>query len=231
MSKVSQTFIRCIQLLWMPKNLLKNIYALTRVAQLVGHHPAKQRVASLIPGEGTCQCCRFGSQCGWVGEATDWSFSLALMFPFLLPFSLKKLINNIFYNISVRGQNNVGWNDLWLISGSHPETYGLELWIESELFANTKSLLKSFTKTLKMISKGSLFKRTPLWQISEAWVFLHFSFGLLFHHFSNTYILNILCLYSKHFIKWGDTDLHLEVVVSVWKLVIERSLLFHKLKM
>lgn len=36
-----------------------------------------------------------------------------------------------------------------LISGTYPETWGLELWMKSELFANTKPLLKLFTETIK----------------------------------------------------------------------------------
>ena len=38
--------------------------ALTSVAQLVGNHPTKRKVAGLIPGQGTCLRCRFGSPIG-----------------------------------------------------------------------------------------------------------------------------------------------------------------------
>ena len=36
------------------------------VAQLVGHHPTKQKVAGLIPIEGTCLGCEFGLRWGRV---------------------------------------------------------------------------------------------------------------------------------------------------------------------
>ena len=84
---------------WINKFFLKNyiVYicikdqALTGVAQLVEHHPTKQKVASSIPGQGTCLECGFGlwTRCIW--EATDRCFS-----PFLSPLlSLK--INKIFF--------------------------------------------------------------------------------------------------------------------------------------
>ena len=38
------------------------VKALTCVAQLVGHHPAKQKVMGLIPDQGTCLGLRF---CPW----------------------------------------------------------------------------------------------------------------------------------------------------------------------
>ena len=41
----------------------RNKGALAGVAQLVGHCPAKQKVAGLIPSQGTCLGCRFIS-CG-----------------------------------------------------------------------------------------------------------------------------------------------------------------------
>ena len=72
-------------------------YALTSVVQLVGTLSHNQKVAGLIPGQGTCLGCRFNSWSGvhdsWSGhiqEATSWCFSLALMFLSLsLPLSLK----------------------------------------------------------------------------------------------------------------------------------------------
>ena len=33
---------------------------LDHVAQLVVRYPAKQNIASLIPGQASCPCCRFG---------------------------------------------------------------------------------------------------------------------------------------------------------------------------
>ena len=60
--------------------------ALAGVAQVVGHHPAKQKVSGLIPTQGTCLGCRFGPQSGQVQEATNQCFPLTLMF--LSPFSL-----------------------------------------------------------------------------------------------------------------------------------------------
>ena len=35
-------------------------HTLTGVTQLVGHHPAKRKVPSSIPSQGTCLGCRFG---------------------------------------------------------------------------------------------------------------------------------------------------------------------------
>ena len=61
------------------------------VVQLVGRHPAKQSVAGLILGEGTCLGCGFSPHSQGVNER-HWCFS-----PFLspsLPLSLK--INNFF---------------------------------------------------------------------------------------------------------------------------------------
>ena len=42
----------------------KNFLALTGVAQLVGHCPAKQKVVDLIPSQGTCLGYGFGPQVG-----------------------------------------------------------------------------------------------------------------------------------------------------------------------
>ena len=39
--------------------IFKKIPALTDVAQLVGHHPTKQKVASLTSSQGTCMDCQF----------------------------------------------------------------------------------------------------------------------------------------------------------------------------
>ena len=45
--------------------------ALAGVAQLVGYHPAKRKVASSIPSQGTCLGCKFGPWLGHVQEAMD----------------------------------------------------------------------------------------------------------------------------------------------------------------
>ena len=60
--------------------------ALASVAQLVGHHPANQKVASPIPGLGTCLGCRFDPQ-----SAIDQFFSHTDVYlSFSLPSSLSK---------------------------------------------------------------------------------------------------------------------------------------------
>ena len=41
----------------MKKNIQENLLALTDVAQLVGHWPAKQEVTNSIPSQGTCLGC------------------------------------------------------------------------------------------------------------------------------------------------------------------------------
>ena len=53
---------------------LQESVALTGVAQLVGHHPTKRKVAGSIPDSGTCLCCRFGPWWGHMQEATDQFF-------------------------------------------------------------------------------------------------------------------------------------------------------------
>ena len=55
-------------------------WALTGVAQLAGRRPAKRKVASLIPGRGTCQGCGLNAQWGRVQEAASQCFSLTSMF-------------------------------------------------------------------------------------------------------------------------------------------------------
>ena len=84
---------------WINKFFLKNyiVYicikdqALTGVAQLVEHHPTKQKVASSIPGQGTCH--GYGPVPSWRhvrgSQSLDWCFSLTSMFISLLPLSLK----------------------------------------------------------------------------------------------------------------------------------------------
>ena len=46
-------------------------------------HPVHQRVAGLIPGQGTCLGCRLHPWLGCMWEATNRCFSLASMFPSL----------------------------------------------------------------------------------------------------------------------------------------------------
>ena len=67
---------------------------MTSVAQLVGHHPEKQKVTSSIPDQGTCLGCGPGP---WLGvcerQLIDVSFYHTWMFLFLcffLPSSLSK---------------------------------------------------------------------------------------------------------------------------------------------
>ena len=68
-------------------NFKKNIcQALIGVAQLVEHYPAKQKVTSLIPGQGMYLGCTFGPQSVHVREATDRCFSHPCFFPSLSPF-------------------------------------------------------------------------------------------------------------------------------------------------
>ena len=43
---------------------LEYTLTLTSVAQLVGRHPTKRKVAGSIPGQGTCLGCRFSLQSG-----------------------------------------------------------------------------------------------------------------------------------------------------------------------
>ena len=56
----------------------RNSRALISAARLVGWHPAKQKVASFIPVQGTYLGCRFATQLGHVPEATDQCFSPSL---------------------------------------------------------------------------------------------------------------------------------------------------------
>ena len=57
----------------------KKPLALTHVTQLVGHHPAKQRVTGSLPSQGTCLCCGFSPCWGfgpcWGDSLLGWGFS------------------------------------------------------------------------------------------------------------------------------------------------------------
>ena len=68
-----------------------DVMALTGVAQLVGHRPAKQKVTGSVPGQGTCLGYGFCLLSGSVREASKQAsnpcFSFTSMFLFLLPFS------------------------------------------------------------------------------------------------------------------------------------------------
>ena len=64
------------------------------MAQLVGHRPAKQKVAGLIPGQGTCLGCGLGPwakytqgpRSGHMREATDqYFFHIDVSLPLFLP--------------------------------------------------------------------------------------------------------------------------------------------------
>ena len=47
--------------------------ALMGVAQLIGRHPAKQKITGLIPGQGVCLSFRYGSWLGHIG-GNQWMF-------------------------------------------------------------------------------------------------------------------------------------------------------------
>ena len=84
------------------KGLRTTNCAVTVVPQLDGCGPAKQEVASSIPGWGTCLGCGFHPRLGCVPEATNQCFSLTSMFlslsfsPFF-PLSKNQPINQIFF--------------------------------------------------------------------------------------------------------------------------------------
>ena len=59
---------------------LKATPTLTSRAQLVERHPAKQKVASSVPGQGTFLGCGFGPWLGRMQEATNRCFSHISMF-------------------------------------------------------------------------------------------------------------------------------------------------------
>ena len=56
--------------------------ALTSVAPVVGHTPAKRKVASWIPGQGTCLGCGFGPWLGAYEKQINRCSSLTLMYFF-----------------------------------------------------------------------------------------------------------------------------------------------------
>ena len=75
--------------------------ALTYVAQLIGHHPAKQKVTGLIPSQGTCLGCRFNLP-GWGAyerQPINVSLSCFLSPSFFLPYplSINKLKKKYIY--------------------------------------------------------------------------------------------------------------------------------------
>ena len=70
--KIIVAFILVKSMLELCKPLCKMIsLALISVAQLIGHHLTKQKVAGSIPGQGTCLGCEFSPQSGCIQEATD----------------------------------------------------------------------------------------------------------------------------------------------------------------
>ena len=79
----------CSAVIWsQPLGTIRNATcALSSVVQLVGHHPAKRKVASSIPSHDKCLGCRFRPQLGHIQETANRYFSHALMFP-SLPLSL-----------------------------------------------------------------------------------------------------------------------------------------------
>ena len=69
---------------WAAYPVTARITALTSVARLVGHHPAKQKVANLIPGQGTRLGSGLGPGSGHMQEACS-HIDVSLL-PFLPPF-------------------------------------------------------------------------------------------------------------------------------------------------
>ena len=70
------------------------ILTLTGVAQLVGHCPAKQKVASSIPGQDPCPHCKFGPWSRTNERHWSWGFSPTSMFLTLSPpFPLSLKVN------------------------------------------------------------------------------------------------------------------------------------------
>ena len=71
--------------------------ALTAVAQLVGHHPTKQKVTDSIPGQGTCLGCGFSASQGmYERQLIVVSLSLRCFSPSPPSLSLSLKINKIF---------------------------------------------------------------------------------------------------------------------------------------
>ena len=83
------------------KFFIKCMSSLTGVAHLVGPHPGKWMIASLIPSQGTCLGCGFSPWSGHVQEATDTCFSPSLLPS--LPISVK--INKCQIVVSQGGAN------------------------------------------------------------------------------------------------------------------------------
>ena len=66
-------------------------YSPGQVAQLVGVLSHAPKVVGSIPGQGTCPCCKFDPQLGYVQEATNQCFSLSLSLSPLPASSLSKI--------------------------------------------------------------------------------------------------------------------------------------------
>ena len=83
------------------------------MAQLVGCHPANQKVTSSIPSQGTCLGCRFGPQSGHIWEAINRCFSLFPSFSFPLSLKinlLKRLITLTSTCLFVESTASSSWN-------------------------------------------------------------------------------------------------------------------------
>ena len=88
--------------------------ALTSMVQWIGRHSSKQKVASSIPGQGTCLGCWFSPWAGHVPEAMDQCFSLTSMFLSLpSPFSKNKQIK-ILKRINIAQGSYLLLNDILL---------------------------------------------------------------------------------------------------------------------
>ena len=75
------------------KNKMKHI-ALAGVAQWIEHQPVNQRIAGLIPSQGTCLGSRPGPQLGVCKRQAHIDVSRPLLLP---PFPSKNKINKIFF--------------------------------------------------------------------------------------------------------------------------------------
>ena len=74
--------------------------ALTGVAQLVGHHPARQKAASSIPQWGTCLGCGFSPWRGHIQEAANQCFSPPLSLSLPLQKQIKSFLKKLEQSLS-----------------------------------------------------------------------------------------------------------------------------------
>lgn len=144
----------------------------------------------------------------------------------------------------------MSWNDLrvvgisesnntLLILGNYPESYGLELWLELELFANTKSFFEINYQNSKkwMIQQGEFFSREHSDRFLKLafCLFVFILVWIVISHFSNTYILNIIIYYivsillneetwiciSKLWSAFRAADWEEPVLLQTWNVIAE----------